>query len=426
MHSVAQLGFAWLLCAPTVLLAASPQPTADAHPPRQVASNDVRSIALTNEVSFPGEFEHQGALLLGCHELVREFPDTLADLVEAVAGRVPFIALVADYEDNLRTIEALQAHGLRRNAVRFAAVPHDTMWARDYGPIFVRHANGTRAAVDGQYGLVDRQLDESVPQRLAACLRIPLRRAPLQLAGGNLLSNGQGLCITTTAMVDDNFARGFDESGISEVLREYLGVRQVVFLEPLNNESTGHVDMFATFTNHNTVVVGAYAPTMDPVNAAILDRNAATLARVKTAGGRLHVVRIPMPPNDDKQWRTYTNVVYANGVALVPTYARIDEQGRQQALATYAALLPGWHIASVDASDLISLGGALHCIALNLELPGPLPKFPQPLRRQIDNPPSPSQIGDHLPWHLPEWIRPLTSNFREHNDDSLNRSQGLP
>ena len=42
-----------------------------------------------------------------------------------------------------------------------------------------------------------------------------------------------------------------------------------------------------------------------------------------------------MPPHDDGRWRTYTNVVYANGTLLVPTYPGFCPELDAEALAVY-------------------------------------------------------------------------------------------
>jgi agmatine/peptidylarginine deiminase len=154
-------------------------------------------------------------------------------------------------------------------------------------------------------------------------------------------------------------------------------------LESLVGERTGHVDMFATFTSPTTVLVGAYTEEQDPDNAAILDRNAARLSQVRTSQGPLRVVRIPMPPHDNNTWRTYTNVVYANGVVLVPIYPSLDHAGRRLALEIFSKELPTWKVVGIDATEIIEIDGALHCMTMNLGAIGQLPAFPEPRRRRV-------------------------------------------
>ena len=66
-------------------------------------------------------------------------------------------------------------------------------------------------------------------------------------------------------------------------------------------------------------------------------------------------------------WRSYTNVIYANGVLLVPRYPESDPASLEQAVATYARLLPGWRVKALDVGELHGLGGALHCISNNID-----------------------------------------------------------
>ncbi len=139
--------------------------------------------------------------------------------------------------------------------------------------------------------------------------------------------------------------------------------------------------MFALFISRNTVVVGEYDPRVDPENAAILDRNADYLAKLQTSSGAMRVVRLPMPAHDDGIWRTYTNVIFANGALLVPIYDDADAMEQRQALSTYRELLPRWEIIGVNASRIIGSNGALHCISMNLGPLGRLPKFPRPHTR---------------------------------------------
>ncbi len=218
----------------------------------------------------------------------------------------------------------------------------------------------------------------------------------LRIEGGNLISNGRGICITTQQVLDAN-ADHADEATVREWMQECYGAEQAVFLEPLSGEPTGHVDMFATFVSPYTVVVGRFDVESDPINAALLDRNADRLARVTTPDGPLRVVRIPMPPHDEETWRTYTNVVFANGVLMVPIYPELDPAGRDAALETFSRVLPGWRIIGMNATRLAELGGAMHCITMNL---GPLTELPQFARPQRILAEAPSPADRPLP---PQW-----------------------
>jgi len=159
---------------------------------------------------------------------------------------------------------------------------------------------------------------------------------------------------------------GYDENHVANTIKRVFGASEIVYLDTLHDERTGHVDLFAAFTDANTIVVGDYGDT-DPVNAAILDRNAERLSKVVTASGPLRVVRLPMPPRGKGHFGgTYTNVVFANGVLLVPTYPDSPRAMEEQVMATYHRLLPGWDVIGIDATALVPFGGALRCVSLAL------------------------------------------------------------
>jgi agmatine/peptidylarginine deiminase len=255
-------------------------------------------------------------------------------------------------------------------------VAHDTMWVRDYGPVFVVDSDRRRGIVDLDYRAEDRPNDDRVPGAVSPAFQAPLLPMNVELEGGNLLSNGDGLVLSTTAVIRPRDGEGSQGLSIREWCRHRLGARQLVLLEPLAGEPTGHVDMFAMFVSKDTVVVGSCDPKQDAANATILDDNARRLGTVRVPGGLLRVLRIPMPRADEDVWRTYTNGILLNGALLAPSYRGVRPEIQKKAYRVLRRALPGWQIVAVDASDLIRLGGAFHCISV--QVPAGAPASVQP------------------------------------------------
>jgi len=317
--------------------------------------------------------ECQGLLLAWDNDLTEPQYRVLTDIVRHARNRLEVCLLVADESQKHSAATTLRQAGVSPAHVSFVVVPLRKTWARDFGPVFVKAADGRHEMLDFVYSpttLPHLNAEDRVPQGLASALAMPVTEVPLALDGGNLLSNGQGLLVTSEATLKDNPRRTKEE--VSQTLRHYVGAQQVVFLEPLYLERTGHVDVFCTFTSPDTVLVGRYEDHEDEVNAAILDRNAQRLAKVRTPHGPLRVERITMPrrgPN--KRFWSYTNVVYANGLVLVPVYPELPAQLNEAALATFRRLLPTWEVVGIDATPLMELDGALHCATANLYRLGP-------------------------------------------------------
>jgi agmatine/peptidylarginine deiminase len=241
---------------------------------------------------------------------------------------------------------------------------------RDFAPSFVRCSDGQVEILEHEYRFEGRTNEGVVPAALASLLRLPRRKVPLVLEGGNLLSNGWGLALTTSAILECNRLNGrhYTPEQAMRLLMEHYGFEQVAMLEPLVGYRTLHVDMFATFVDHDSVVVAACDPRVDAASAAVLDRNAQRLGQVRTRDRALKVTRIPMPAYMPGRCRTYTNVIYANGLLLVPHYPDVDAGIEREVMATYRALLPDWQIQSVDCGALITGGGALRCCSAHVPM----------------------------------------------------------
>jgi agmatine/peptidylarginine deiminase len=328
--------------------------------------------------TLAAEFERQEALLVTWNADDEGVEEALTAIVSAVYRNLHVIVLIPDDDYLHGAMRCFSLAGVPQNAVRYVRARVDTIWTRDYGPASIRTGDGTRAFIDADYETGIRSHDDQLPTALAPVLGVPTLHVPLTVEGGNLLSNGHGLAISTTKLRAANASRGHSEPEFRELLRNSYGLTEVVFLEPLIGEPTGHVDMFATFVAPHVVVVGQYDRSVDPVNADVLDRNAARLAAVRTPWGRLRVVRVPMPPSGPTVWRTYTNVLYANGTLLVPSYPGITPEAEEQALDTFQLLLPHWRIVPVDCHQLIGLGGGVHCVTLNISHVGRLPRMIDP------------------------------------------------
>jgi hypothetical protein len=149
----------------------------------------------------------------------------------------------------------------------------------------------------------------------------------------------------------------------------FLGCTKMIWLEPMYDELTGHLDMFFKVVDPVTLLVGSYEPADHPINATILDKNAAILAAETNAQGQsLAVHRIPMPPptpvapNPNPVFRTYVNSLQVNDLLLIPVYP-LEDAYEAEAVAVYQQLYPGKTLELIDSEEVTRLGGAIHCIA---------------------------------------------------------------
>ena len=306
------------------------------------------------------EFEQTDAVLLVWDS---DLGDFLTAVMAALIDSVEIYLLVHNlYEESLAR-DHLTTAGINDYLIKLITIEFDTVWIRDYGPVSVTLPDGRSGIVDNQYTL-ERPFDDGIPSVVAEHFDVPVFHSGIALDGGNFLTNGSGLCVTTKQTQDENPAITRHE--IANQMRKFLGCEQTLFLNKLSREKTGHADVFAKFVSPDTIIVGQYDHNEDPENALVLDDNTKLLERVALTNGRpLSVVRMPMGTNKDGVFRSFVNSLYVNGTIVVPTFEK-DRKRETQVLSIYKKILPAeTQLVTVDASEIADLDGAVHCATQN-------------------------------------------------------------
>ncbi|HYW78074.1 MAG TPA: agmatine deiminase family protein, partial [Thermoguttaceae bacterium] len=201
-----------------------------------VLACDRSGLERAQQFRLPGDFETHEAIVLVGDGLARDFPEILTTIVARSEDRQAVVALVSSAVNREHVAGILTGRGLSLESVRFLIAPTNTIWLRDFGPLFVCRPDGTTCAVDPGYGKPLRASDDGIPAAIAKQLEMPLATTDLVWHGGNLLSNGQGLLLTTTGAINANIELGYNTDTITRFLAAQFGARQVVVLEPLRGE----------------------------------------------------------------------------------------------------------------------------------------------------------------------------------------------
>lgn len=267
--------------------------------------------------------------------------------------------------------------------VLFHRLPLNDVWFRDNGPLFVqegvREWAGARTDAPGRVAMTDWGFnawgrkyapwddDDRAPAALAERLGMLRFAAPAVMEGGALEINGQGVCLTTrSCLLEPNRNPDLSPEQIEGLLRDYLGVTELVWLEEgLEGDHTdGHIDTIVRFAADDTIVCAVEPRTDDP-NHASMQRNLEQLRGLRQADGRPYrVVELPLPLKrieleGQRVPPTYANYYVGNGFVVVPQY---DDANDQAALEVLRPLFPGREVIGLSASSLITGGGAFHCV----------------------------------------------------------------
>lgn len=255
--------------------------------------------------------------------------------------------------------------------------PHNDVWCRDHGPIFVKHHQTGEVAVTdwgfnawgGKFPPWDQ--DDAIPGKIASSLGIRSFKQDMILEGGAIEINGAGQLLTTEAvLLNPNRNPHLSREEIEQRLREGLGVSDILWLKQgiEGDDTDGHIDDLARFVDEETILA-CIDLSGTSENKRVLNDNLAHLKSFLGPKNRpFEVVEIPLPEACEVPgWRlpvlpaSYVNFLIVNGGVLVPTFRQ--ERNDDRALGMIREMFPGREITGIDCLDLVEEGGTLHCIS---------------------------------------------------------------
>jgi len=335
---------------------------------------------------LPAEWEkHQATLLAFPHD-GRDWPGkydavkwAFVEIIRKVTAHEPVLLVVKSREHRDRAAAMLKQAHADAGKVRYIILPTNRSWMRDSGPLVVKRSDGKREALQFRFNgwakYPNHRLDAKIPAAVAAALNLPLTQVryhgrPVVLEGGAIEVNGSGTLITTEECLLDDETQvrnpGFSRKDYEAVFKEYLGVRNVIWLGAgIDGDDThGHVDDICRFVNRSTVVACVEKNRSD-INHERLRDNFERLKRARLEDHtKPQVVPIPMPGRIDfedlRLPASYVNFLVTNGCVLVPTF---NDPNDGRALEILSELFKGRKVIGIHAVDLVWGLGTLHCLS---------------------------------------------------------------
>jgi len=331
---------------------------------------------------LPAEWEPHEATWIGWPHNTTDWPGKFAPIpwvYGEIARRLAEGELVhtlvqsKTHEEGARRL--LTRVGADLSKIRFHRVPTDRGWTRDSGPAFVvRDDPAPRVAVahfgfNGWAKYPDFRKDARVAAWAAAKLKLSLFPSGVVLEGGAIDVNGRGTLVTTEECLLDPCVQvrnpGLDRAGYERTFGEFLGVTNVLWLGRgiAGDDTHGHVDDLCRFVSPTTAVLCHEEDPKDE-NFTALEENRERLegARLED-GGRLEVVKLPMPAPLSLDGRrlpaSYANFAIGNAAVLVPTF---NDPKDRLALGILAELFGDRPVVGIHAVDLVWGLGTLHCL----------------------------------------------------------------
>ncbi|MBI4615464.1 MAG: agmatine deiminase family protein [Planctomycetes bacterium] len=295
----------------------------------------------------PGEFEEVKLLLLGC-------PDTymVSDIYPQFLAGIRGVCPTRIYVDNdyvrYDLVDLFNQAGVGNTDHSYVTAPVDTIWIRDYGPLFMKN-QGRLEVVDLQY-YPGRDNDDAIPGVVARADGYPVRPLSLYWEGGNYTSDGQGNTWSTNWLYGAN--TNYTQSQVnSKVSQAFTGKHNTLEYQ-LNDGGTRHLDMFASWVGPTRVILSRF-----PAGHQNYDRMERNATKLRGMGYTL--TRIDQA---DSGYSSHANSILVNKVAFVPTYGNATTDAA--ALTAYQGA--GYRAIGVDCRRIIQWSGAVHCITITV------------------------------------------------------------
>jgi agmatine deiminase len=340
---------------------------------------------------MPAEWEPHEATWIAWPHNQRDWPGKFATIPWVYAEIVRHLhqsekvrILVEDVSMEKRVQEMLFRTGVDSQQVSFFHFPTDRVWIRDFGPIFVKSEQDgcTEIAVtnwgfNGWAKYSNWRKDNRIPSKIAKALNfrewkpfgsIKQTQKFIVLEGGSIDVNGKGTLLTTEECLLSPIQQrnpGVTQADIEKVLRDYLGIRKVLWLRNgiAGDDTHGHVDDLARFVNPRTVVVVVEDDPEDANYLALQENLNLLKAMTDQEGKPLDIVQLPMPSplyfHGQRLPASYANFYIANKIVLVPTFNSPQDR---VALSTLAQLFPHREVIGIHCLDLVWGLGTLHCL----------------------------------------------------------------
>jgi agmatine deiminase len=350
---------------------------------------------------FPGEFEKQQAIWMMWPSEVynlnnRPVNPVMVSIIKALTPYIQVNIMSVSDEEVIQIKGLLKKGGCSSNNVHYYIINHQSIWARDVGPIFVKDSHNRLSIVDfgfnnySRYGNEDYIKQEGqVDKRIAEALGLPVINTKLISEGGAIESNGQGTLMTTESVALKRNPE-LTKQQIEDEYKRVLGVRKIIWLKKGLAEddeiTSGHINEIARFADANTILLAQimpedrYANSVSQNSYLRLEENYKILENSSDQDGKpFRIIRIPMPPtlyqeaNDTGKIpvRSYLNYAVTNGAVLMQTYWKPGQSStlkttEDQVKVILQNVFPQRDIIGIDAENVNLWGGGIHCITQHM------------------------------------------------------------
>jgi agmatine deiminase len=256
------------------------------------------------------------------------------------------------------------------NRVDLVTMDLNDAWMRDIGPTYVKD-NGELVAVNwvfngwGAQSWASWNFDDKVASAIADVFVTRRVDSPMINEGGGIHVNGQGtILLTETVQLGDGRNSDWTKEQVEAEFQKLLGTNKAVWIKRgLTRDydefgTRGHIDIVACFSDENTIL---YHDQQNPEHPDFEVSQEVRRTLEQETNFRLIPVPAPTVLHDGEGPvdYSYINHYICNGAVILCAF---DDPNDEIAKGILEQAYPNREIVLVDARELFSRGGGIHCI----------------------------------------------------------------
>jgi agmatine/peptidylarginine deiminase len=364
----------------------------NARPPFVYPNLRLNTDAVPADLIMPGEFEESQAVLIAW-----PYPSTTGSsynvlwskLAKAIQQECQVWILIDFWSDSTEVKTYMAAQGTTLTNYRFFAYDHDAFWYRDFGPWTFYYNGLNNIAFNDPHYYDNRPKDDASNAAIASQLGIPNFKTNLYMEGGNFMVDGfgHGFFSSKIAAVN-NTNYGWTTNRTYDTIKNMWGLTTLTDLPRLLCDGgTGHIDIYSKLLDEQTLLIAEYPSMVTATDKAQIETNLQMMQSLNCTYNRpFKFFRMPMPTTNtgtynttctaiDNDIRGFVNGLTVNKTFIMPCYSNASSgnvAGDSAAVRLLRKYMPGYNIFPIDSRILTVMGGAIHCITMQIPTGNPI------------------------------------------------------
>ncbi|MCX6640747.1 MAG: agmatine deiminase family protein [bacterium] len=271
-------------------------------------------------------------------------------LVAEMSQEVQVLTIVSGASQQSQASSQYQSGGVNMTNCAWLTAPSNSMWTRDYGPWYIFNGDDVQGITDHIYNRPTRPDDNNIPWVIGSTYGIPVYGMPVVATGGNYMSTGMGVGMSTTLIYDEN--TNYSHAQVDQYMHDYCGLDSYVVVPDVLTSGIHHIDCWAKLIDPGRIVVKR----LTPANAQLEANVAYFQSLISPYGKPYEIIRV-----DCYASTPYTNALILDNKVFVPLFGGALDAAAMQ---TWQDAMPGYEITGYTGSWVSD--DAIHCRAMGI------------------------------------------------------------